>query len=105
MPVTLTFYTPTERKPENGDLVMLLTSWYELSEASVTYVWEEIDPEDGRPTGADFVYVEGDEPPPNTRLLILFDGYGAGDVLWAPVEVVRSQWRSFIEENDTLRGR
>jgi len=94
MPVTITFYRLSERKPKNDEHIIYLyniTSFgydsFEPRECNVEYCWEEIDEEDGLPTGSSICYEDGDEQPENHTLMMLFDGAELDeDTLWIPFD-------------------
>lgn len=103
MPVTLTFYTMSEKTPEHGQAIIYLRKGYsfdmpyfEPQECEVEYQWLEVD-EEGDQTGNAVIYTPGDEPLEGHTLTILFDGWEAekGDYYWIPIE---EYYKAFGEE-------
>lgn len=76
----LTFYTPKERRPKDGEQVLCLRhsrfygSW-EFDNAEVEWVWDFLD-EDGRPCFDGAFWQEGDIQPENSRLVFYLSGAG-----------------------------
>jgi hypothetical protein len=100
MPITITFYKVSERKPKHNESIIWLKNvnqygfeGFEPVELNVEYSWEEID-ENGDYTGGSYVYDQNNPPPPvNCKLIILFKAVIAeDDFLWCPVE---EYWKSF----------
>lgn len=106
MPVTITFYKISEKKPKHQEDIIWLrnTSSFDMEgfeprEIQAEYQWTELD-EDGEPNGNGFIYESEEdlkdfENPDSVKLDILFDGYVAtDDFLWVGVE----EYWSFFEE-------
>jgi hypothetical protein len=101
MPVTMTWNTFAELKPNHSESVVYLKvsrdwtgDYFEPKEDCVEYQWEEFN-EDG-PTGTSTCYTEGDLQCENERLVILLDGYEPADsYLWMTSE----SYLDFLEEN------
>jgi len=91
--ITLNFYTINERRPKHGQQVAYLRRSHSFGsvdfrpeEAEAEYCWFEYD--DIGFTGLQVVYEEGQEPPPNCRLEIMFghEVVDAENYWWCPAE-------------------
>lgn len=97
MPVNLTFYKVSERRPLHGQQVLFVeedhfNKTYDLRMGTVDYVWQEIDPVSGRPTGTTIWYDPAEPPPENCRRLIYFDDFETNpDMLWARCDDIEDQ--------------
>lgn len=92
MPVTMTWYTVAEKKPDHDQSIIWLkvtssfdSYGFDPREITVEYQWSEVD-EQGD-TGSAVCYEHGDEPLEGHRLVILADGYEMNDTdLWMDVD-------------------
>jgi hypothetical protein len=107
MPVTITFYKLSEKKPEHLEDIIWLrkTSCFNMQgfeprEIQAEYQWTALD-EDGTPNGNAYCYEGGEDikdfqNPDSVQLDILFDGYIAtDDFLWVSQE---EYWKCFEED-------
>lgn len=92
--VTIRLYSISQRRPVNGERVVYIrrghsfdSVTFQPEEAEAEYSWFEID-EQGRITGNQASYREGDEPQESYRLEIMFNGMIVNDTdfWWCPVE-------------------
>ena len=110
MPVTITFYKISEKKPKHGQQVIYLRGissfdmyGYEPRETTAYYTWEEID-EEGEETGNSACYDPEEFPDIKVgetidegyKLMIQFDEYIAtDDVLWVDYD---EYWANFEDD-------
>ena len=86
--VTIRLYSISQRRPVNGEKVVYVrrahsfdSVSFQPEEADAEYSWFEID-EQGRLTGSQAGYREGDQPDASYRLEIMFNGMIADDDFW-----------------------
>lgn len=94
MPVSLTFWKPSERNPEHGQEIVIVHKkhvfdiWYtEIETGTVDYCWFECDPSTGYFTGLQINYNK-EESMENCKLLPMIGNLILNDdsYLWSPAK-------------------
>lgn len=94
-----------EHKPKQGQKIWLVEistfySSYDFRHGAVDLLWEEIDPEDGLPTGDLFEYVPGKKKPKNTEKIYMLDGEQIADgTFWVSCDALEKSL--FADKKDS----